>query len=170
MSVVITNALPNEYPEIGQLMVAVYSNLEGFPSRKEQPAYYEMLANIGEFAARESVELIIARDGEKLLGAVVYINDMKDYGAGGTATQEKNAAGFRLLAVSNDARGMGIGKKLTIECIERAQKNGLKQMIIHTTESMKVAWGMYEKIGFKRSEDLDFEQNGLSVFGFRLKL
>ncbi|MEQ8903983.1 GNAT family N-acetyltransferase [Ekhidna sp.] len=169
MSLTITNALPRDYPTIGQLMVDVYSNLPGFPSPKDQPAYYQMLANIGEFATRESVELIIAKQEEKLLGVVVYIGDMKDYGSGGTATQEKNAAGFRLLAVKNEARGMGIGKKLTMECIERARGSGLKQMIIHTTESMKVAWGMYEKMGFKRSMDLDFDQSGLPVFGFRLR-
>jgi hypothetical protein len=29
---------------------------------------------------------------------------------------------------------------------------------------------MYEKIGFKRAEDLDFMQGELPVFGFRLKL
>ena len=170
MSVTITSATLNEYQPIGKLMMEVYSNLEGFATPEEQPSYYEMLANIGDFVQKESVELIVAKRSNELVGAVVYINDMKDYGSGGTATKEKNAAGFRLLSVSNQARGLGLGKKLTMECIERARSNGLEQMIIHTTESMKVAWGMYEKMGFKRSEDLDFEQNGLSVFGFRLRL
>ena len=31
-------------------------------------------------------------------------------------------------------------------------------MIIHTTMAMQTAWKMYEQIGFKRSEDLDFMQ------------
>jgi len=35
---------------------------------------------------------------------------------------------------------------------------------------MQVAWGMYEKLGFVRSEDLDFEQEGIPVLGFRLVL
>ena len=43
-------------------------------------------------------------------------------------------------------------------------------MIIHTTNAMKNAWAMYEKIGFKRSEDLDFMQGNLEVFGFRYLL
>jgi GNAT superfamily N-acetyltransferase len=170
MSVSITEARAGEYGAIGQLMVSVYSTLDGFPKPEEQPAYYEMLANIGDFAKKESVELLVAKENNSLLGAVVYIGDMKDYGSGGTATQEKNAAGFRLLAVGNEARGLGIGKKLTEACIERARFRGLEQMIIHTTYSMKVAWGMYEQMGFKRSEDLDFKQNGLPVFGFRLGL
>jgi hypothetical protein len=43
-------------------------------------------------------------------------------------------------------------------------------MVLHTTQAMQVAWAMYEKLGFTRSEDLDFEQEGLPVFGFRLPL
>lgn len=170
MSIIISQAKPEEHKAIGQLMVEVYSNLPGFAAPVEQPEYYEMLAKIGEFAKKESVELLVAKEGEQLLGAVVYVGDMKDYGSGGTATMEKDAAGFRLLAVSHEARGMGLGKQLTEACIERARSNGLKQMIIHTTESMKVAWGMYEKMGFERSLDLDFKQNGLPVYGFRLGL
>jgi hypothetical protein len=35
---------------------------------------------------------------------------------------------------------------------------------------MRIAWELYERLGFARSEDLDFSQQGLSVFGFRLAL
>ena len=43
-------------------------------------------------------------------------------------------------------------------------------MIIHTTIAMQTAWKMYENMGFKRSDDLDFMQEALPVFGFRLLL
>lgn len=170
MSVTISQAHPKDFSAIGHLMVEVYSSLEGFPSPDEQPAYYHMLANIGEFTEKESVELLVAKKEDEIVGAVVYVGDMKDYSSGGTATLEKNAAGFRLLAVSPKARGLGVGKQLSLACIERAKSENREQMVIHTTESMKIAWGMYEKIGFKRSKDLDFKQSGLPVFGFRLGL
>ena len=38
-----------EYKTLGQLMIDVYSRLDGFPSPVEQPEYYEMLASIGRF-------------------------------------------------------------------------------------------------------------------------
>ena len=44
----VRNAKPHEFPEIGKLMVQVYSQLEGFPKESEQPDYYKMLANVGE--------------------------------------------------------------------------------------------------------------------------
>jgi len=169
--ITIRKARPEEFEKIGQLMVQVYSQLEGFPKPEEQATYYQLLANIGLLTEKPGVELLIATpDGEKIEGAVVYFSDMQYYGSGGTATQEKNAAGFRLLAVDPASRGKGIGKLLTMECIKRAKENGVAQLIIHSTKAMQVAWKMYEGLGFKRSEDLDFLQGGLPVFGFRLML
>lgn len=167
----VRNARFNEFPEIGKLMVQVYSQLEGFPKESEQPLYYKMLANVGEFTHKSDTELLVAVSAaDQIMGAVVYFGDMLHYGSGGTATQEQNASGFRLLAVSDRARGEGIGKLLTQECIRKAKEKGNKQVIIHTTKAMQTAWKMYENIGFKRSEDLDFMQGELSVFGFRLTL
>ncbi len=166
----IRNARPEEFHRIGQLMVKVYSALEGFPKPHEQPAYYELLANVGHLATKPGVEIFVAVNGDRIAGAVVYFAEMASYGSGGTATQEKNAAGFRLLAVDPATRGEGIGKKLTEYCIAKTREKKIAQLIIHTTMAMQTAWGMYERLGFQRSEDLDFMQGNLKVFGFRLKL
>jgi N-acetylglutamate synthase-like GNAT family acetyltransferase len=168
---IVRNAKPSEYDEIGKLMVLVYSQLNGFPKETEQPKYYSMLTNIGELTKNPKTELLVAVSSQgKIEGAVVYFSDMQFYGSGGIATQEKNASGFRLLAVSYVTRGHGIGKLLSKACINKAKDIEQSQVIIHTTKVMQVAWKMYEKLGFKRSEDLDFIQGELPVFGFRLKL
>lgn len=168
---IIRPARPDEFSSIGKLMVDVYSQLEGFPKPSDQPEYYKLLAKVGELTNKPETELLVTvTPDEKIAGAVVYFGDMKYYGSGGTATQEKDAAGFRLLAVDEAYRGQGVGKLLTQECIRKAKSANRSQLIIHTTMAMKTAWKMYEAMGFKRSEDLDFTQGGLSVFGFRLKL
>lgn len=166
---IIRNAFPSEFEVIGKLLISVYSQLEGFPKENEQPNYYKMLANIGDFTNTPETELLVAADeSNTILGAVVYFNDMKYYGSGGMATQEQNSAGFRLLGVATQTRGKGIGKLLTQECIQKAISNKRQQLIIHSTLAMKTAWEMYEKLGFKRAEELDFMQGELAVFGFRL--
>jgi len=167
----IRNAKPEEYQYIGALMVKVYSALDGFPKPHQHPKYYEMLANVGDLTAKPGTEILVAVTSDAAIaGAVVYFSDMQYYGSKGTATQEKNAAGFRLLAVDDKYRGKGIGKALTLICLEKARNQKQKQLIIHTTNAMKPAWHMYETIGFKRSEDLDFTHDDLDVFGFRFKL
>lgn len=167
----VRNAKPSEFEEIGRLMIEVYSQLEGFPKQTEQPEYYLMLANVGSLTLKPQTELLVAVTPQgKIAGAVVYFGEMSQYGSGGTATLEQHAAGFRLLAVNPLFRGQGIGKLLTYECIRKAKVQKRAQLIIHTTMAMQTAWKMYEKIGFKRSEDLDFMQGELLVFGFRLQL
>lgn len=164
----IRKARPEEYQHIGALMVKAYSALDGFPKPNEHPKYFEMLANVGELASKPETEILVAVSQDNaIVGAVVYFGDMQYYGSKGIATLEKNAAGFRLLAVDNSYRGKGIGKALTMTCLEKARNQKQQQMIIHTTNAMKPAWKMYEAIGFKRSEDLDFSQDNLDVFGFR---
>ncbi|MGE7774261.1 GNAT family N-acetyltransferase [Chitinophaga sp. NPDC101104] len=170
-NITIRTALPGEAPAAGQLMVQVYSSLEGFPGVAEQPAYYALLANVGELASKPGAGLIVAAGADgRIAGAVVYFGDMQYYGSGGIATQEKDAAGFRLLAVDPAFRGAGIGKKLVNACITRAGKAGVKQMIIHSTHSMQTAREMYLRMGFFRAPELDFLQGELQVFGFRYLL
>lgn len=167
----IRNANPEEFEAIGALLVSVYTQLEGFPKASEQPDYYNMLANIGAFTQKPETELLAAVSPEgKIGGVVVYFGDMQYYGSGGSATAERNASGFRLLAVDPAARGQGLGKLLIDACIQKAQKRKHRQVIIHTTHAMQVARKMYEKLGFKASEDLDFMQGNLPVFGLRLIL
>ena len=152
-------------------MVSVYSQLEGFPKKSDQPEYYRMLTNIGEQTKKPDAELLVAVSSEgKILGAVVYFGDMSYYGSGGSATGETDASGFRLLAVDPVARGQGIGKLLTLECIAKAKRRDHSQVVIHTTKAMQAAWSLYQKLGFQHSGDLDFLQEGLPVFGFRLEI
>lgn len=160
-----------EFQALGALMVEVYASLKDFPTPTEQPHYYEMLKNIGSFTEKPGAKVLVAvSSNEEILGGIVYFDDMQQYGSGGSATSERNASGIRLLAVSPNCRKSGVGSALTRECIALAAQSGNKQIILHTTKAMEVAWKMYLKLGFIRSEDLDFKQGELAVFGFRLQL
>lgn len=168
---VIRNAVPHEYDTIGKMMVQVYSQLPGFPNEFDMPQYYRMLTHVGDLTQKPGTEILVAvSDQEQILGAVVFYADIKHYGSGGIATHEINAAGFRLLAVDPKARGLGIGRSLTQACIQKAKSKNRTEVIIHSTRVMQIVWSMYEQLGFKRSEDLDFVQGDLEVSGFRLSL
>ena len=171
MPLTIRDLEPAEHDALGQLMVEVYSGLAGFPTPAEQPRYYELLANIGAFAEQPGVRVLVAVTAEgELAGGVVYFADMARYGSGGSATAVRNASGIRLLGVAPGFRQSGAGKALTAACIQLAREAGHAQVILHTTQAMRIAWGLYERLGFARSDDLDFSQQGLPVYGFRLAL
>lgn len=65
-------------------------------------------------------------------------------------------AGIRLLAVHPDARGLGIGRALMEECLRRCRQRSVATLVLHTTEVMTVARGMYERMGFTQMPELDF--------------
>ena len=170
-SQVIREVRDGEAEALGRLMVAVYAGLEGFPTPEEQPAYYQMLARIADFRGKPQARVLVAEgEGGALLGGVVYFGDMAQYGSGGSATRETKASGIRLLGVDPARRSLGVGRALTQACIDLAKASGNTQVILHTTQAMRTAWGLYERMGFVRSEDLDFLQQGFPVFGFRLRL
>jgi len=128
------------------------------------------LLGIGEgVLTKPSTKVLVAISSEgHLVGGVVYFGDMAQYGSGGLATIIKGASGIRLLGVDPKYRKSGAGKALASACIQLAQEKNHSQVILHTTQAMRIAWGLYERLGFARSEDLDFSQQGLPVFGFRL--
>ena len=168
----IRDVAPGEFAALGALMVRVYSALEGFPTPAEQPRYYELLANIGRFSERPAVRVLVAvNDAGTLMGGVVYFADMAQYGSGGGFnTVIENASGIRLLGVDPRFRQAGVGRALTNACIQLAREAGHREVILHTTAPMQVAWKMYERLGFVRAEELDFLQEGYPVYGFRLRL
>lgn len=161
----------SEFEALGKLMIESYSTLEGFPTASELPSYYSLLANIGEFSQKPNSRVLVAHSHSGILvGGVVYFSDMAGYGAGGIAKTITNSSGIRLLGVSPQFRNAGAGKALTLACIDIAKSYGHEQVILHSTIAMKAAWRLYEKLGFIRTEDLDFSQLGVDVYGFKLKL
>jgi GNAT superfamily N-acetyltransferase len=147
-------------------MVAAYVE---FTPPNPPPMWRAYEAEIRDVRSRlDQATLIVAEDAGRLVGAVTYYPD---------ATKEGHVpwpaswANFRLLAVHPGARGRGIGRLLTEECIARSRAAGRAAVGLHTTALMKVARAMYERMGFVRVPDLDFFPNpAFHVMAYRLTL
>jgi GNAT superfamily N-acetyltransferase len=169
-SLTIRQARPDDYAPLGKMLVAAYAALPGMPSQQEWPQYYAMLADVAGRAAKSALTVYVATEADRLLGSIDFIDDMAQYGSGGPASKVTNAAGIRLLGVDEASRGKGVGKALTLFCIDRARGIGKARLVLHTTKAMQAAWTMYERLGFVRFPELDFAQGRLDVFGFQLPL
>ncbi|MET3652915.1 GNAT family N-acetyltransferase [Dyella japonica] len=168
--VVVREIHPDEHRALGQLMVHVYGNLPGFPTPTQQPHYYDMLANIGDFTRIPQAKVLVAVDaGGQVVGGVVYFADITQYGAAMTMSMVDTSA-IRLLAVHPSVRGQGVGRQLMEACLQLARDHGHARVVLHTTEAMRVAWNMYERMGFQRAHELDFAQGDLQVYGLHLVL
>ena len=67
---------------------------------------------------------------------------------------ESNWSYLRMVGVHPDYQGNGIGKKLTLLCIEFARQSNEAIIALHTSEFMDAARSIYEKLGFKRIKEL----------------
>ena len=68
--------------------------------------------------------------------------------------EESGVARIRLLLVDPKARGLGLGSRLTDECVKFARKAGYKKITLWTHSILTAARHIYEQAGFKlmRSE------------------
>lgn len=56
---------------------------------------------------------------------------------------------LRKLFLLAESRGLGIGQKLTQDCLKYAKYKGYRNCYLDTLSSMKSAIALYEKLGFK---------------------
>jgi ribosomal protein S18 acetylase RimI-like enzyme len=156
----------DELDAVADVMVAAYEEYIPPDAAGELRGYREEIRDVR--SRRRHATLIVAEERAHILGAVTYYPD---------GSREPNAgwprgwAVIRLLAVHPDARGRGIGRALTTECIRRARAAGSATIGLHTTEFMSVARAMYERMGFVRIPDLDFRPiPSIHVMAYHLDL
>ncbi|MCJ8348539.1 GNAT family N-acetyltransferase [Moritella sp.] len=56
---------------------------------------------------------------------------------------------LRKLFLLPESRGLGLGKKLTEDCLKYAQNKGYTKCYLDTLKSMQSAISLYENLGFK---------------------
>ncbi len=62
---------------------------------------------------------------------------------------------IRFVSVDPEFSGQGIGRKLTLMCIDKARENGEKTIALHTSEMMAPARHIYESLGFGIMRELE---------------
>jgi ribosomal protein S18 acetylase RimI-like enzyme len=164
LTVSIRKALPEEYDEVSALTVEAYEEYAA-PMGDEWEHYRADLADVARRAERGDI-LVAESDGE-LVGAVSY------YPAGRVSPQNdwwwpEDFAYFRAIAVRPSQRGRGIGRALTLACIDRARAERAAGIALNTTSWMPVAQGMYERMGFRLERQSEYP--GICVFSYVMSL
>ncbi len=81
-------------------------------------------------------------------------------------------AQLRMLILSPKARGLGLGARLTDECIAFARAKGYKKMVLWTNSCLTAARGIYAQRGFQLVKTEPYEGFGQQLVGetWELKL
>ena len=128
--------------EVNNVALAAFAQYEGIYQDWEA-----LMRGVGAMASlADHAELIVAEEGDRVVGAVAYCPP------GSTPRAEffdPEWPIIRMLVVMPSARGRGIGRRLTNECIERARQANAPLISLHTSPAMQVALDMYLKMGFE---------------------
>lgn len=160
----VRDARADERDAIRDLTLAAY---EDYSAQPFWTGYRRTL--LATLDAEGPVERIVAERAGALVGSVwLYPPQVQAYAHGPVSASGPEV---RLMAVAPSARGQGIGAALLDECERRARRSGATTLGPHTVDVMCAAIHMYERAGFVRAPELDFQPPaGVLVKGYRLSL
>lgn len=119
----------------------IRATLEEFGANKPGTVYYDDSIQImSEILDNpRSAYFILEEDGRILGGGGIYPTLGLPY----------NTAELVKIYTIPEARGKGYGKALISKCLEFASKAKYKYVYLESMEELKMAVGLYEKLGFK---------------------
>lgn len=163
----IRDARADERAAIAQLTLAAYAEYATIMAPDAWAGLAQAVRTA--LASDAAAERIVAEQDGALVGSVLLYPPQVDTYHGALAPT--SVPEVRLLAVAPHARGLGVGRALMHECIERARRAGATELGLHTSDSLRVAVHLYERLGFVRAPAYDFQPNGAEIVkGYRLPL
>ena len=160
--IVIREVRPEEFDTLGEITVDAYREVGEIDT-----AYFPELRDVAGRAAQVPVLVATEKGSGAVLGGVTYVPGPGPFHEG----EFREAASFRMLAVSAAARGRGVGRALVEACIERARAERRPAIGIYTRPFMAAAHRLYRSLGFRRLPALDWEfMPGEWLWAYRLDL
>ncbi|MFF5724006.1 GNAT family N-acetyltransferase [[Kitasatospora] papulosa] len=153
-----------EHEALGEMTAQAYLG-DGLLDFGVDDSYLEQLRAVGRRAAEAVVLAAVDGDGA-LLGGVTYVAP----GGPWADIAGRDEAEFRMLAVSEEARGRGAGEALVRACVDRARATeGVSGVVLSTQSSMEAAHRIYRRLGFVRTPERDWSPlPGFTLLTFRL--
>ncbi len=164
----IRDARPGDRDAVREVTLAAYAEYATLMPELWDGYRDNILATL---ASPAPAEQIVAEHAGAVVGAVLlYPTGIALPGAGGGQGRMPWPE-VRLLAVAPAGRGRGVGAALMQECVRRARAAAAPVLALHTTDLMRAAVRLYERMGFVRAPELDVRvAPGLVVKGYRLDL
>jgi GNAT superfamily N-acetyltransferase len=144
---------PGDYGEVIASHARIYADEYGFNLEFELLVAKIVVRFIEKFDPnREACWIAKSPEGE-FLGSIFLVK------------QSKNIAKLRLLIVTPEARGLGLGTRLVDEVISHAKALGYKKIILWTNDVLHSALHIYIKRGFQLLKEEKHHNFGQELVG-----
>ncbi|MUG69971.1 MULTISPECIES: GNAT family N-acetyltransferase [Paenibacillus] len=165
-TLLIRDAAEGDGEVIRAVALAAYEQYADTLPKKRWEAYRESIAGSVDGDGPEA-RIVAELNGEIVGSVLLFISSEKAYGK-----PELGIDGpiIRLLSVAPSARGKGVATALIQECVRRARTLGAAYLHLHTSAMMASAVKLYERLGFERAPDKDFQNGETHVLHYRLNL
>lgn len=100
-------------------------------------------------------------------GAVVGTITLAPYGTSYAETAEPGELELRMLAVAPEARRCGVAEALVRASVREALLLGHRSLVLSTAESMRAAHRLYERLGWRRAPERDWQHEEVHVRVYR---
>ncbi len=158
----IREAAFDDLTHAGEIAVAAYAAVYD----RSLGSYADSLRD-AQRRAKEAV-LLVAVEADEVVGTVTYVGEASSPYA---EDQRDGEASIRMLAVAPAHARRGIGRALSLACIERARTEGKHAIVLHADEIMNASRALYESLGFGRDPARDFAPDDqTSLLCYRLEL
>lgn len=155
-------ARAEELEEVGRLTAGAYVH-DGF--LQEGDRY--LLELLDTLRRARAAEIWVAVDDGRVLGTVTFCPVGSRYREIGRPDEGE----FRMLAVSPDARGRGLGRHLVELCLRRSRELGYAGVRMCSMDRMTSAHRVYERLGFVRAPEDDwYPEPGVRLLGYVARL
>jgi ribosomal protein S18 acetylase RimI-like enzyme len=144
----IREAEPEDYEELSGLMMAAYEEFAESLG-EEWEGYHDELTDVARRASRGTQ--LVAETAGHLVGTVSYYPPQGKGVADEWSWWPKGFAYLRALGVHPQSRGRGVGRALTVACLERARADGAAGIALNSVSIMSAATALYEGLGFRRT-------------------
>jgi ribosomal protein S18 acetylase RimI-like enzyme len=154
---VVRRARPEDLEAVGEITVAAYAEFTDGPD----DGYLTLLRD----AARRDreAELWVAEVGGVVRGSVTIALPGSPWREIGRDDEGE----FRMLAVSPDARRMGVGDALARFVLDRFTELGFRGIVLSSLASMGSAHRIYERLGYHRIPERDWSpQPGVHLIAY----
>ncbi|WP_072690868.1 GNAT family N-acetyltransferase [Rhodococcus marinonascens] len=143
----IRNVTPEDYEAVADLTVIAYVG-GGFVEAHDP--YTDQLRDTAKRAEKADVRVAVLEG--QIVGSVTIAEPDSPY----AEVAEPGELEFRMLAVSSDAQGAGVGTALVRDVLQTAYDRGDRAVVMSTMSDMEAARRIYDRNGFVPAPDRDW--------------